>query len=47
MSGFSTACFVLSAMDDKIEHCVCIKFGMELGKSSFGEHSLSQTVIFE
>jgi hypothetical protein len=57
MSAFSTSCFVLSAMDDKIEQHVCIKFCVKLGKSvtetlemlrkAFGEHSLSQTVFFE
>jgi hypothetical protein len=44
-------------MDDKIEQCVCIKFCVKLGKSAtdtlemlhetFGEHSLSQTAVFE
>jgi hypothetical protein len=44
-------------MDDKIEQCVCIKFGVKLGKSTtktpetlreaFGEHSLSRTADFE
>jgi hypothetical protein len=44
-------------MDAKIEHRVCIKFGMKLGKSAaetldmlcdaFGEHSLSRTVVSE
>jgi hypothetical protein len=45
-------------MDGKIEQCGCIKFCVKLGKSTtetppemlrevFGEHSLSQTVIFE
>jgi hypothetical protein len=49
--------FNFVAMDDKIEHRVCIKFFVKLGKSAtqihemlreaFEEHSLSQTVIFE
>jgi hypothetical protein len=57
MSAFSTLCFVLSAMDDKIKQHVCIKFCVKLGKSTtkplemileaFGEHSLSWTVVFE
>jgi hypothetical protein len=44
-------------MHGKIEQHVCIKFCVELGKSTietlemlceaFGEHSLSQTTIFE
>jgi hypothetical protein len=44
-------------MDGKIEHLVCIKFCVKLGKSAtktfemlredFGEHSLSRTVVFE
>jgi hypothetical protein len=44
------------AMDGNIEQCVCIKFCVKLGKSTtetlktlfeaFGEHSLSQTVVF-
>jgi hypothetical protein len=56
-SAFSTSCFVLSAMDGKIEHRVCIKFCMKLGKSTtettemlceaFEEHSLSRTAVFE
>jgi hypothetical protein len=56
-SAFSTLCFVLSAMDGKIRQCVCIKFCVKLSKSTtrtleilrnaFGEHSLSQTVVFE
>jgi hypothetical protein len=42
-------------MDGKIEQCVCMKFCVQLGKSAtetlemlcetFGEHSLSQTVV--
>jgi hypothetical protein len=57
MSAFLTSCFVLFAMDGKIEQCVCIKFCVKLGKSisetlkmhheAFGEHSLSQTAVFE
>jgi hypothetical protein len=56
-SAFSTSCFVLSVMDDKIEQHVCIKFYMKLGKfatrtlemlcEAFGERSLSRTMIFE
>jgi hypothetical protein len=44
-------------MDGKIEQHVCIKFCVKLSKSAtktlemlreaFGEHSLSQTVVFE
>jgi hypothetical protein len=44
-------------MDGKIKQSVCIKFCMELSKSAtetiemlhgaFGEHSLSQTAVFE
>jgi hypothetical protein len=33
-SAFSTSCFVLSAMDGKIEQQICIKFCMKLGKSA-------------
>jgi hypothetical protein len=57
MSAFSTLCFVLSAMDGKIEQHACIKFCVKLGKSAtetlemlleaFGEHSLSRTVVFQ
>jgi hypothetical protein len=57
VSVFSTLCFVLSAMDSKIEQCVCIRFCMKLGKfatetlemlhEGFGEHSLRWTVVFE
>jgi hypothetical protein len=56
-SAFSASCFVLSAMDSKIEQRVCIKFRVKLGKSAtetlemlreaFGEHSLSRTAVFE
>jgi hypothetical protein len=31
-SAFSTSCFVLSAMDGKIEQCVSIKFCVKLSK---------------
>jgi hypothetical protein len=44
-------------MDGKIEECVCIKFRLKFGKSTiktlemlheaFGEHSFSQTAVFE
>jgi hypothetical protein len=44
-------------MDSKIKQCVCIEFCVKLGKSTtetlemlheaFGEHSLSQKVVFE
>jgi hypothetical protein len=54
---FSTLCFVLFAMDGKIEQHVCIKFCVKFCKSAitapemlreaFGEHSLSQAVVFE
>jgi hypothetical protein len=57
MSAFSTLCFILSEIDGKIEQCVCVKFGMKLGKSTtrtlemlceaFEEHSLSRTADFE
>jgi uncharacterized protein YjaG (DUF416 family) len=57
MSAFSTLCFVLFAVDGKIEQRVCIKFCVKLGKFStktvemlreaFAEHSLSQTAVFE
>jgi hypothetical protein len=50
-NAIATLCFVLSAIDGKIEQRVCIKFCMKLGKSTtetlemfceaFGEHSLS------
>jgi hypothetical protein len=43
-------------MNGKIKQCVCIKFCVKLGKSAietlemlreaFGEHSLSQTMVF-
>jgi hypothetical protein len=55
--AFSTSCFVLFALDGKIEQRVCIKFWLKLGKSTtenlemlhdaFGEHSLSRTAVFE
>jgi hypothetical protein len=57
MSAFSTSCFVLSAMDGKIEQPVCIKFCAKLGRSAtenlemlrvaFGEHSLSRAAVFK
>jgi hypothetical protein len=42
MSAFSTSCFLLAAMDGKIEQCVdgkieqcvCTKFCVKLGKSA-------------
>jgi hypothetical protein len=53
----STSCFVLSAIDGKIEQCICIKFCTKLSKSAtktpemlheaFGEHSLSWRAVFE
>jgi hypothetical protein len=56
-SAFSTSCFVLSAIDGKIEQRVCTKFCVKLVKSTneilemlreaFGEHSLSLTAGFE
>jgi hypothetical protein len=49
--------FFLFLIDGKIEQCICIKFCVKLGKSTtktlemlceaFGEHSLSQTAVFE
>jgi predicted nucleic acid-binding Zn ribbon protein len=57
MTAFSTLCLILSVMDGKIGHHVCIKFRMKLGKSAtkppemlrqvFGEHSVSRIAIFE
>jgi hypothetical protein len=57
MSAFSVLCFVLSAMDGKIKQRVSMQFCAKLGKSAietpetlheaFGEHSFSQTVVFE
>jgi hypothetical protein len=57
MSAFLTSCFVLSAMDGKIEQRFCTKFCVKLSKSAtktlemlrevFGEHSLSRTAVFE
>jgi hypothetical protein len=51
MSACLTSCFILSAMNGKIEQHVCIKFCMKLGKpatealemlcEAFGEQSLS------
>jgi hypothetical protein len=52
----SAVFFILSVMDGKIEQRVCIKFRVKLSKSAtetvemlhdFGEHSLSQTAVFE
>jgi hypothetical protein len=50
-------CFVLSALDGKIEQRICIKFCVKLSKSAtktlemlhedFGERSLSRTAVFE
>jgi hypothetical protein len=55
MTAFSHSCFILSAMDSKIEQHVYIKFCVKLCKSTtetlemvceaFGEHSLSETMI--
>jgi hypothetical protein len=57
MSAFSPSCFVLSAMEGKIEQHVCIKFCVKLSKcttetleilnEAFGELSLSWTAVFE
>jgi hypothetical protein len=57
MRAFSSSCFILPAMDGKIEQHVCIKFCVKFSKSTtktlemvceaFGEHSLSQTAVFE
>jgi hypothetical protein len=57
MSAISNQCFVLSAMDGKIEQCICIWLCVKLGKSTietlellceaFGEHSSSRTAVFE
>jgi hypothetical protein len=57
MSAFSTLCFILSAMDGKIEQHVCIKICVKLSKftteptkmlrEAFGAHSLSWTAAFE
>jgi hypothetical protein len=56
-SASLTLCFILSAVDDKIEQRVCIRFSAKLGKSAtealemlretFGELSLSWTAVFE
>jgi hypothetical protein len=56
MSAFSTLCFILSAMDGKIEQRICIKLCVKLGKSTtetlemlhkvFGEHSISWIAVF-
>jgi hypothetical protein len=57
MSAFLTSCFILSAINGKIEQHFCIKFCMKLGKSTAetpemlheasGEHSLSQAAVVE
>jgi hypothetical protein len=55
MSAFLTLCFILSAMDGKIEHLhqVLLKLGKSVTEThemlceAFGEHSLSWTAIFE
>jgi hypothetical protein len=54
---FRLPCFVLPAMDGKIDQHDCIKFCMKLSKSTtetlemlreaFGEHSLSQIMVSE
>jgi hypothetical protein len=56
-SAFSTSCFVLSAIDGKIEQRVCIKICVKLGKSAietlemlreaFVEYFLSRRAVFE
>jgi hypothetical protein len=57
MSVFSTSCFAFSAIDGKIKQFSRITFCVKLGKTAtdihkilreaFGEHSLSQTAVFE
>jgi hypothetical protein len=57
MDAFLTSCFVLSAMDGKIEQHICGKFCVKLDKSAtetlemlhevFGEHSLRRRAVFE
>jgi hypothetical protein len=57
MSAFSTSCFVLSEVDGKIKQRICFKFCVKLSKSvtqtlemlhkALGEHSLSQTAVFQ
>jgi hypothetical protein len=57
VSAFSTSCFILPAIDGNVYQRVCIKFCVKLSKSAtetlemlcetFGEHSLSQTAVFE
>jgi hypothetical protein len=49
--------FLLSAVDGRIEQCICMNFCVKLGKSAteiiemlseaLGEHSLSRTAVFE
>lgn len=56
-SALSTSCLVVSAMDGGMDHGVCIKFCVKLGKSAsgnlemlceaLGEHTLSLIVVFE
>jgi hypothetical protein len=56
-NAFSTSCFPLATMDGKSEQHICVKFWVKLSKSAtetiemlreaFGEHSLSQTAVFE
>jgi hypothetical protein len=58
MSAFLISGFILSAMDGKIEQCVCINFCVKLRlyatetlemlrDEAFGENSLSQTAAYE
>jgi hypothetical protein len=56
MSAFPTSCFILSAVNDKIEKHACIKCCIKLGKSAaetlemlceaFGEHPFIWTAAF-
>jgi hypothetical protein len=48
-SAFSISCFVLSAMDGKIEQCVGKSATKTLGilREAFEQHSLSWTVVSE
>jgi hypothetical protein len=56
-NNFLTSCFILSVTDSKFEQYLCIKFCVKLSKSAtkppemigeaLGEHSLSQTEVFE